>query len=183
MRSASASSPPALRERVELGREPRDDGEAPFVALDCRSGAAALLQQVERDRGLIREQAEQIHLGEAEARALPVEHLEDAECPVAAEERHRHQTARHVAGRLRGLTREARIAAHVVEHERLPCGEHPARDSRSLRQPLPEERLGALAGDGLEDEFAGSSSSRKIDDALAPKIARAVSTIERSRSR
>src|SRR5207302_3950770 len=62
-----------LRRRLELGRDPGQRSEL-AVARECRLRAARALQQVERDRRLVREQREQVHLGEREALlARPVE--------------------------------------------------------------------------------------------------------------
>ena len=44
---------------------------------------------------------------------------------------------------------------------------------------VPEQRAPRLARDRLEDELVASSSSRKIDERCALKIARATSTIDR----
>ncbi len=152
--------------------------------LERRAGAPRPLQQVEPDRGLVREEREQIHLGERERLVVgPVEHLEHAERPLLDQQRDGHQPVRHVAGRLGGLPREAGVLLQVVDHERLPCDEHPAGDPRAGREAHADDLVLALARDRLEDELVGRSSNRKIDDAFAPKIARATSTIDCSSAR
>ena len=131
-------------------------GEASELALavERRPRAPGALEEIERDRGLIAEEAEQIHLGERERLDIgPVEHLEDTEHPVVDEQRNRHQSARDIPGRLRRVAREARVLRQVVDDERLPRHEHPARNAGARREALAEQRVGAFAGDGLEDEL------------------------------
>src|SRR5581483_10490346 len=138
---------------LEPLREPRERGEV-AAALECGPGAAGALQERERDRGLVREETEEVHLRERERAVLrPVEHLEHAEGLLVVEERDRHQPARHVARRLGGLAREPRVLRQVVDDERLARHEHPARDARVRREALADELTRALARDRLEHEL------------------------------
>ena len=51
--------------------------------------------------------------------------------------------------------REARVAAHVLEHERRAGRQHPAGDPLRRREPLADEVLLALVRDRGEDELVG----------------------------
>src|SRR5204863_5379165 len=77
------------------GLDPRrDPRERAQVALARERGPRTprAQKQVERDRGLAREQPEQVHLRKRERLlARAVEHLEHAERAILDEERHRHQ--------------------------------------------------------------------------------------------
>src|SRR4051794_30595872 len=96
-----------VRERLDRLGELRG-GHLPLV--EHRPGAPPALEQVERDRRLVGEQPEQLHLLEREPRALgPVEHLEHAEDALFVEQGHGHQALGHVAGRLGDVARVARI--------------------------------------------------------------------------
>ena len=66
---------------------------------------------------------------------------------------HGHQPFRDEAGALRRLTGEARILEHVLDHERLAAHEDEPRDPGARREPAPDQRLRALARDGLEDQL------------------------------
>ena len=123
---------PAFGERVEPRRQPGDDRERLLVSFDRAAGASALLQQVERDRGLIRERPSR-----SISARLKRELLRSSTCRTpSASSRCRSGTAisplGDVARRLRHVAREARVAADVVEHERLPGGGSP-----SPRSPCP----------------------------------------------
>ena len=102
----------------------------------------------------------------------------DAQRFVLVEQRHGHQALGDVAGGLCGLPPEPRVALDVLDDEGLARREHPAGDSRSRGKAPTDQLIGAVAGHGFEDESPAASSSRKIEDALAEKIARAVSTID-----
>ena len=116
--------------------------------------ATGTAEQVERDRSLIPEEPEHVHLGERERHVHgPVEHREHAEHAVVDEERHRHDAARHVAGRLGGVAREAGVFRQIVDDEGLPGHEHPAGDAGTRGEALADERAGALPGDRFEDEL------------------------------
>ena len=185
--STSASAASRRRPAGRASSSRRSIVAASFATAASSSGppanerlrAAPLLEEVERDRRLAREETEQVHVGERELR-LAVEHLEDAERPLLLEERDRHEPLRHVAGSRRELAGEARILRDVLEHERLARDEHPARDPGARR-----ESAGRGGASSPSPEIASKTSSsvasskRKIEDARASKIARAVSTIER----
>src|SRR5262249_60252358 len=77
--------------------------EAGIAAALCEHGTrvAGALQQVERDRSLVREQPEQLHVTERELDLEgAVEHLEDAECALVVQERPgQHRPRDGAAGR------------------------------------------------------------------------------------
>jgi hypothetical protein len=103
---------------------------------------------------LIREQAEQLHLAERELDGLrAVEDVQHAERPLLVQERHRHHRVGDVAGALAGLTRPARVVLEVVDDQRLPRDEHPARDPGAGGKAGAQEGLGPFAGDRLEHEL------------------------------
>ena len=145
--SSSASSSRAAK------RASAPSSPSPASAACARRAAP---QQLERDRGLVREEPEQIHLRERERRALgAVEHLEHAEGGVLGEKRHCHEGTRHVARRLGGVAREARLLRQVLDDERLPRHEHPAGDACARREAAADERPRAFARDRLEHELVG----------------------------
>ena len=83
---------PLVLERVDGGREARDDLELARRRAEEALGLAGLEQEVDRDRGLVREEAEELHLLQAEERLLrAVEHREDAERALLVEERRGHE--------------------------------------------------------------------------------------------
>jgi hypothetical protein len=104
---------------------------------------------------------------------------------LVGEQRDRHQSARDVAGALRGLAGEAGILADVVDHERLPRHEHPAGDARAGRESLSDQRRRAFPGDCLEDELVrflveeenrrrlrAEDRARRLDDRLQQRSER-----------
>ncbi len=88
----------------------------PALARESRTRATCTLEQVERDRRLVREQAEQVDLREPQLRLRrPVEHREHAERALLDEQRHGHHALRHVARRLGSGARPASVRAQVVD--------------------------------------------------------------------
>src|SRR5579884_1207482 len=147
-------------EPFQRAREPCDGGRvAGPVERGPRSAGGA--EQVERDRGLVREQPEQLHLLEREARVLrAVEHLQHAEHALVEQQRHRHQPLRHVACPLGHVAGVARVVLEVVDDERRARRQHPARDAGGGRNAHPDERLLFLARDGREDELDDRAQER-----------------------
>ena len=148
--------PLLVLERVDGGSQPRDDGQVAVLVTDDALRLPRLEEQVDGDRGLIREEPEELHLLEAEERLLgPVENREDAECSFLVEERRGHQPLRDVARALGDVAREARIVLDVLDDERRSRRENPAGDSRACGKARAEERVLALADDRFEDELLG----------------------------
>src|SRR5205085_306391 len=122
----------------------------------CSAGPPSPLKQVERDRGLVREQAEQIDLGQLQLGLRgPVEHLEYAQRALLDEQRHGHQVLWDVAGRLRLGARPARVGTQVVDDERLTRCEGPTGDPVAGREAHADQLVLSLAGDRLENELFG----------------------------
>jgi hypothetical protein len=113
------------------------------------------LEQIERDRRLIPEEPQELHLLEREPRLLrPVEDIEDADCLLLMDQRHGHQSLGHVAGLVGDLaSAPTRILAHVVENQRLPRHQNPTRNTGTRWEALPDKRVRPLAGNRLEDEL------------------------------
>src|SRR5262249_23465918 len=97
-------------ERVDRRRNACNDLELSASAAQEPLRLTGLQQQVDGDCSLVREQAEELHLLQAEQSLLrPVEDGEDAERTLLVEERGRHEPLRHVARFLGDVAREARI--------------------------------------------------------------------------
>ena len=153
-KQSNTRRPPIVLERVDCRRETRDDREIARVVLQYPLGLSRAKQQIDGDRGLVREEPEQVHLLEREVRPLrAVQDLENPECPFVVEEGRRHQPARDVAGSLRDVTREPRVVSHVFEDERGARGEHPPGDAVLRGEAHSEQGLLALADDRLEHEL------------------------------
>ena len=154
MQEPKAGHPARALERVHEACELCDHAELSGVRVEQPARVPCLQEEVDGDRGLVREEAEELHLVQAEERALgPVEDLEHAERRLVVEERRRHQTARDVAGALRDVPGEAGILADVLDDERRPRREHPAGDALPGGEAHAEQALLSLADDGGEDEL------------------------------
>src|SRR5215204_4555849 len=159
--------PSLVRERLDGLCEARGGA---FSLLQDGARAAAALEQMERNRRLVPEEPEELHLLEREARAPgPVEYLEDAQHALLVQERHRHQTLGHVARRLGDVARMAGVVLEIVEDERLTCHEDPARDARRGRHAHADEVLLLVAGDGREDQLVGLLVEQKDRRGLRPE--------------
>ncbi len=111
-------------------------------------------QQGQCDRGLAREEAEQLHLAEREARIRgTVEHLEHAEHAFLVEEGDGHDALGDVAAPLGDVACEAGVGLHVLEDERRLRGGDPAGDPGRGREPLTDEELIVFARNGGENEL------------------------------
>jgi hypothetical protein len=133
-------------------RKPRNHREVGRAILEDGAGAAGGAEEVDGDRGLVREATEKLHLVKGEALVRPIEHLEHAEGTLLVEERDGHDPARNVARRLGKLAREARIRGDIVDHERLARDEHPTGEA-GARGDSSAHQLIAFARDGFEDEL------------------------------
>ena len=152
-RSSSSNAAVAISPSSRRAGNAGQRGEA-ALARQGRARQACPLQQVERDRRLVREQAEQVDLREPQLRlGGPVEHREHAERTLLDEQRHGHHALRHIAGRLGGRARPARVRAQVVDDEGLARREHPAGDAGARREPHPDQLALSLTGHGLEHEL------------------------------
>ena len=174
---------PLFREPVEVAGDTGERCELPRP-LQRLLRAARPQQELEPDRSLVREAAEQLHLGQREPDVVgTIEDREDAQRLVLVEQRHGHQALRDVAGGLCGLPPEPRVALDVLHDEGLARREHPAGDSRSRGKRRPTSSSEPWPATASKTSSPAASSSRKIEDALAEKIARAVSTIDWRRER
>ena len=99
--------------------------------------------------------------------------------PLLGLERDGHEALGDVARALGHVTGEAGVPAHVLDHQGLARGEHPARDPLRRREALPQQAVGPLARDRLEDEPAlplveehdrgrarGEDRPRRLDDRI-----------------
>ena len=84
---------------------------------------------------------------------MAIENLEHAERAFLVQEWHGHQCLRDETGALGRFAPEPRILGDVLEHERLVCDEHPARDARARGQPAPHQRARAFSRDRFEHEL------------------------------
>ena len=148
--------------------------------------AAAGAQQIEADRGLVREQRQEVHVPEGERPVdRPVEHLEDADRLARRRERHRHERpwARSPSPRrrccakrgIRRRDRRSRSAGRVTSTQPAMPVVDGNRIADEILSPSPETASNTSS--------SVSSSSRNTDAALASKIARATSTIDCSSAR
>ena len=182
VRLSTSASAAARRSPVEAVDPLCEPGERREVAVAAREPLRAV-EHAERHRGLVGEHRQEVELGEREGGVLrAVEHGEDAECAlVGRHERRGHQSLGDVGRLLGDVAREPRVAADVLEDDRLARREHPARDARPLRDAAAEQRVLALAGDRAKTSSCVAGSCRRIDEARAAKIARATPTTEASR--
>ena len=89
------------------------------------------------------------------------------------QQRHGHQLLRHVARALRHVGRVARVARHVLDHERLPRRQHPARDPRARREATSDQLSSPSPATASKTSSSVSSSCRKIGRGLARRRCRA----------
>src|SRR3954452_18868085 len=147
---------PAALQRPQRARDPRHRAQVALVGGQRALYAPTRLDERERDRRLVGEQAEQVHLDEREAAALrAVEHRQHSEDALVVLERGGHDPLGDVARRAGDVAGEARILLDVLDDDRLARLEHPARDAAIGRDAPAGQRLLALARHGLEDELAG----------------------------
>ena len=139
--SASAGLAPLPLEPVERGGEPRGGRYVRLGSLEDALGRPCAQQEVERDRGLVGEHSQQIHLPEAERR-LAVEHLQHPERALLVQDGNGHQPLRNVARPLGHVARVPRVALDVLDHDRLPGRQHPAGDPLAGRHAHPEQLRG-----------------------------------------
>ena len=169
--SSSSASTAAARRATTSSSPPPPPEE--------RLGLPRLEEEVDRDRGLVREQAEQLHLLQAEERLLrTVEDREHAERPFVVQQRRGHEPFRDVAGALCDVARDQRGSLWTSSMTRgvrvastqpaipVPAGK---RVPSSVSSPSP------TTASKTSSSVSGSSS--RIDEARAPKIDRATSTM------
>src|SRR5207342_189421 len=110
--------------------------------------------QVDRDRRLIRKEAEELHLLEAEERPLrAIEDRQHPESTLLVQEWGGHQSLRDVAGVLGPARGEPGAVPTAPDPARGPRREHPAGDAGPRRKAGAEERILSLAHHRLEDEL------------------------------
>jgi hypothetical protein len=69
------------------------------------------------------------------------------------QQRHGQERLRHVPGAFGRLPREARILLQIVDHDRLPGDQHPARDAGAGGKSHSDEVFLALPRDGFEHKL------------------------------
>ena len=97
-----------------------------------RARAAGPPAQLETEGELVRDERQQAEVVAVRHRRA-VEHLEDAEHAVGRLHRRREERPRHVPGRLGDVAGEAGVALHLVDGDRLPRRDRPARDAEAHR--------------------------------------------------
>ena len=182
----------AAQERVRGFRASRPRADRAPAARSATSEACAIPgqsgpglsrghEQRQCDRRLGGEQAEQLHLPEREAGLRgPIEHLEHAEHALLVEERDGHDALRarsRSAPRCRGRSagRPARPRARAASASEATQPAIPVDDGKRW----PTRNCSCSLATAAKTSSSASSSSRKIDEPCAPKIARATSTIDR----
>ena len=178
-----AGRAPAALEPRQRGGEARDDGDV-ADAVEGGPGAPGRVEQAERDRRLVREQTEQLHLLQREARALrPVEHLQHSERPlvVRAAAPPSSRSARSPSSPPRRAAKRGSFATSSSTSGVRDDSTQPAMPVSRGHAP-PDEILLAGACHRGEDELVGLLVEEEDRGRAAPKIARATSTTDRSRS-
>ena len=169
------------RARARASSSERADGQRDRSS-SRRAGARALLDRVtrllDRDRRLVREQAERVQVARRERRrALLVEQLERADHAVLVEERHAGDAVGLVADARADVLRPARVVARARDGDRHPAERDPAGDAVAERDAELLDSSALPPNAAWKTRSPASSSMRNSAPARAEITLAAVSTI------